>query len=158
VWKIPFSPGTLKAVAKHGGRIVASDELRTVGKPARIHLECRNPRLGSSSDDVAIVRAIIVDAEGVPVPRADDVISFNVSGPGMIVAVDNGDNDSHEPFRATSRRAYNGTCAAFIKSTGQSKMNAEAIKLTATAAGLQTGSITLSLANGMATTHKPEGK
>ncbi len=35
-FKVPFEPGTLKAVAKSHGRVVATEELKTAGKPARI--------------------------------------------------------------------------------------------------------------------------
>jgi len=85
------------------------------------------------------VRATIVDSKGVPVPQASDLISFKVSGPAAVAAVDNADNASHEPFQAASRHAYQGQCAAFIQPTGP----AGKITLTATAAGLKTGSIVL---------------
>ena len=145
VWKIPFVPGTLKAVAKNSSKVVTSDELRTAGKAARIELKTQNQQLKTSWDDVAIVRATIVDADGIPVPRADDLISFQVSGPGVIAAVDNGDNDSHEPFQATARRAYQGTCAAFVKFSSQVVYHHQQhpINVTATAAGLKSGSINL---------------
>ena len=32
-WDVPYSPGTLKAIGKKAGRIVANDEVHTVGKP-----------------------------------------------------------------------------------------------------------------------------
>jgi len=146
VWKIPFAAGILKAVAKNGGKVFASDELRTAGKPARIELKTQNSTLKTSSDDVAIVRATVVDADGVPVPRAADLISFSVSGPGVIAAVDNGDNDSHELFQTNERHAYHGACAAFIKAASRSKSKPSAVEVTATAAGLKAGSITLTLA------------
>ena len=50
VWKVKFEPGTIKAVAKNGDSVVAGDELRTAGKPAKIVLttdrEKLSPRLG----------------------------------------------------------------------------------------------------------------
>jgi beta-galactosidase len=49
------------------------------------------------------VRAKIVDAKGITIPRASDLISFKISRPGVIAAVDNADNASTEPFQATSR-------------------------------------------------------
>ncbi|MCX6896827.1 MAG: DUF4982 domain-containing protein, partial [Verrucomicrobia bacterium] len=45
VWKVPFAPGSLKAVAKQNGKAVAFDELRTAGKPAAIKLETQKPKL-----------------------------------------------------------------------------------------------------------------
>ena len=117
VWKVPFAPGSLRAVAKNGGKIVAQDELRTAGAPAAIKLETRDAKLETSWDDVAIVRACVVDKDGVVVPRADDLIAFTVTGPGVIAAVDNGDNDSSEPFQARERKAYGGRCVAIVRAT-----------------------------------------
>ena len=40
---------------------------------------------------------------------ASDLIRFKVSGPGVIAAVDSGNNASHEPFQASERKAYQGS-------------------------------------------------
>jgi beta-galactosidase len=120
VWRVAFAPGTLKAVGSNGGKIVATQELRTAGAPAAIQLESNAEEISDRWDDVAVVRATIVDAQGIPVPRADNLVSFSVSGPGVIAAVDNGDNESHEPFQASERRAYLGQCVAFVKAAKNS--------------------------------------
>jgi beta-galactosidase len=80
-----------------------------------------------------------VDAKGIKVPSANDLISFKISGPGAIAAVDNGDNASHELFQATQRHTFQGECATFVKAAATSGK----IILTATAAGLDAGSITI---------------
>ena len=118
-WQVPFAPGVLKAVATdETGKVVATDELRTAGRPAKIVLATETKNLSPDFDDVAIVRAKITDADGIEIQRARDLISFQVSGPGVIVAVDNGDNASHELFQTNSRQAYQGECVAFVKATG----------------------------------------
>ena len=38
-----------------------------------------------------------------------------MTGPGEIVAVDNGDATSLEPFQARQRRAYNGLALAIVR-------------------------------------------
>jgi beta-galactosidase len=70
------------------------------------------------------------------VPFASDLIKFDVSGPGRIIAVDNADNSSHEPFQADSRNAYQGRCLVILKATGESGK----ISLTARAPGLSSAS------------------
>lgn len=137
VWKIPFAPGSLKAVARNSGKVAANDELRTAGPPVAIKLETPNAKLGAAWDDVAIVRACIVDKDGVVVPRANDLIAFTVTGPGVIAAVDNGDNDSSEPFQARERKAYGGRCVAIIRATA----GGGEITVTAKADGLQPASV-----------------
>jgi beta-galactosidase len=118
VWEMAFAPGTLKAVAYQNGRVVATQELRTAGKPASIRLETDSSRLQTSWDDVAMVRATVVDAHGVPVPRANDLVTFQIKGQGMIAATDNGDNESHEPFQSSDRHSFLGQCVAFVKAIG----------------------------------------
>ena len=88
---------------------------------------------------MAFVRAKIVDAKGIEVPNADDLISFQDSGPGVIAAVDNADNSSHELFQATKRHADQGECIAFVKATGFPGK----IVLKAMAPGLTSGSTTI---------------
>jgi beta-galactosidase len=136
-WEVSFAPGVLKTVARNNGKIVATDELRTAGKPAKIVLSTETGKLSPGWDNVAFVRAKIVDANGIIVPRADDLISFQISGPGVIAAVDSANNSSHEPFQATERHAFQGRCVAFVKATGLPGK----IILTAAAPGLTAGSI-----------------
>jgi beta-galactosidase len=139
IWKISYAPGSLKAVAKNGGKVVAQDELRTAGKAEKIILSTEAEKVSPGFDDVAIVRAKIVDLNGIEIPRAGDLISSQVSGPGEIAAVDNADNGSHELFQTNTRHAFQGECVAFVKATAASGK----IILTATAAGLDSGSVSL---------------
>jgi beta-galactosidase len=57
------------------------------------------------------------------VPRSSNLVNFSIEGPGKIVAVDNGDATSHDPFQASYRKAYNGMCLVIVKAdkgaTGQ---------------------------------------
>ncbi len=138
-WNVPFVPGTLKAVARNGNGQGAVCELRTAGSPAKIILSRDRPTLTPAWDDVARVSATIVDGQGVPVPRAADLISFQAAGSGIIAAVDNGDNNSHELFETNQRRAYGGRCVAFVKAT---KTTGD-ITLTASAPGLTGDSVTI---------------
>ena len=93
-------------------------------------------------DDVAYVTATVVDADGVLVPSASDLITFKVSGPGFITAVENGDNASHEPFQASQRKAYQGRCFALVKVSARSGR----VTITASASGLGGASIAMSAA------------
>jgi beta-galactosidase len=140
IWKISYQPGTLKAVAREdNGNVAATDELHTAGQPAKIVLSTDTQMLSPGFEHVAEVRAQITDASGIEIPRANNLISFNVSEPGEIVAVDNGDNASHEPFQATKRHAHEGECVAYVRAATP----ASEIKVFASAGGLETGSIVI---------------
>jgi len=141
-WRVPFAVGHLVAIATENKKEVARDELRTAGKPARIRLTTDHPKLTPAWDDVAFLEATITDDNGVLVPDASDRVSFGISGPGTIVAVDNADNASHETFHARERRAYQGRCVAVIRANGSSGN----IDVTASAQGLKPGALQLKAA------------
>ena len=118
IFRVTYAPGTLKAVARNRGRVVAAHELRTAGPAARIALNVDETSIGTSWDDVAHVTARIVDASGVPVPDAEHAVTFATSGPAQVIAVDDGDPQSHEPYVATVRTAFRGRVLAIVRATG----------------------------------------
>jgi len=139
VWNVPFAPGTLRATGSNGGRAIANYELRTAGKPSQILLAADRGTIAATWDDVSYVTVTVADPNGVIVPNAQDLVTFKIAGPGIIAAVDSADNNSHEPFQASERRAYQGRCFVMIKSTSASGR----ITLAASAQGLKSSSITI---------------
>ncbi len=119
-FQVPFEAGTLKAVGKNDGKVVATHELRTAGKPAKIVLTADRKSLPASWDEVATVRATVVDENGTPVPTASDAITFEATGPAKIVAVDSPDPASHELFQTNERHAFQGQCIAIVRSNSPS--------------------------------------
>jgi beta-galactosidase len=139
-WFVPFAPGVIKAVARdERGKIVATDELCTAGKPEKIILSANLKKIAADWDDVCEVTAEVTDKDGVIIPRADDLISFDLSGPGRIAAVDSANNASHESFQSRERRAFEGKCVAFIKATGAEGP----IRVTASSGQLKSGWIVI---------------
>ena len=141
VWTVPFEVGLLHAVGKNKGAIVASEDFRTAGRPVKVVLSADRPTLAWNWNDVAYVTARVVDANGITIPGANNLVEFKVSGPGAIAAVDNADNSSHEPFQASSRHAYQGECVAIIRAGGSGR-----IVITASAGGLEGGSVAIEAA------------
>jgi len=141
-WKVPFEPGSLEAVGKNKGQVVATCKLTTAAEPARVLLTWESPsRLSPHWDSVAFIRASVVDGKGVRIPNADDLITFDVSASGKLLAVDSGDNSSHESFRGHTRRAWRGSCVAIVQAT----TNSGKIAVTGSAPGLAPGAITLTI-------------
>lgn len=140
IWKAAWEPGTFVAIGRNGGTVIARHELRTAGAPARILLAADKTRLAPSWEEVAFITATIVDQNGIPVPEASNLVSFKIAGPGIIAAVDNGDNASVEPFHASERHAYQGSCLAMIRAAAASGK----ITVTASAPGLIGNSICVS--------------
>ena len=133
-WKVPFEPGVLEA-REVGGALVARRE--TTGAPAGIVLILDRSRLAADGEDLAVVQVQIVDAAGRVVPTADAAVTFQLTGPGRLLGVGNGDPSSHEADHANARRAFNGFCMAIVQSTkapGEIRIEATSPGLTAAAA------------------------
>lgn len=66
---------------------------------------------------IIVLRAMITiaDKAGLAVPRFHNLVKFQITGPGKIVAVGNGDATSHQPFQAAQCSAYNGRCLVIIR-------------------------------------------
>jgi beta-galactosidase len=115
-WRLPFSPGTLKAVGKTKGKEVLTQTIHTAGKPAKILLTADRKNIAADGKDLSFVTVEILDANGNLVPDADNMVKFEIDGEAFIAAVDNGCQTSHEPFKANYRKAFNGKCLAVIQS------------------------------------------
>jgi beta-galactosidase len=139
MWRVPFEPGTLKAVSRKDGKVVLTREIHTAGKPAKIELIADRSNIKADGKDLSFVTVKILDKDGNVVPEADNKVQFKLSGPSFIAGVDNGDENSHDPFKADYRKAFHGLALAII----QSKGNAGDIHLTATSAGLDMAAITV---------------
>jgi len=147
-WMVDFEQGTIRAVCT---RFSLSQtgmnsslpffELKTAGEPAAIELSVDKSKLSNDWNDVVFVTAIVVDANGVPVLDADNLVRFDAKGTGFIAAVDSADNTDHDPFQSTQRKAYQGRCVAYIKTDKASG----AITVAATAGPLKSNKITIAV-------------
>lgn len=137
IFKVAFAKGVLTAVAKNKGKVVATHELRTAGPAARIVLKSDRTSVTPAWDDLAHISAEVVDEQGVVVPGASAEITFTVSGPGRVVAVDNGDPKSHEPYQATKRKAFLSRALALVRVTEASGP----VTVSAQSPGLATGTV-----------------
>jgi beta-galactosidase len=137
---VKYQPGTLKAVTYRNGKPWAEDTVRTAGKPAKLALSADRDKLRADGSDLAFVSVTIVDKDGVPVPRTHDRVRFSLTGPGDIVATDNGDPTSFESFQAKDKPAFNGKVLAIVRTiagTGGKMV------LTATADGMPAANVVL---------------
>lgn len=139
LWKVPFVPGTLKAISRTAGREVLVKEIKTAGNAAKLTATADRSTIKSDGNDLSFITIEVVDENGVMVPNADQLVEFKLEGPGKIVGVDNGDPVSHESFKAPQRKAFHGKCLVVV----QSDVKAGTIKLTATSAGLTATTVEL---------------
>jgi beta-galactosidase len=96
-WKVKYAPGTLSAKGYKKGQPVAEAKVETTGAPAAIQLTPDRSTLNADGEDVSVFTVAVTDAQGRVVPVAADLIHFELSGPGKILGVGNGDPGCHEP-------------------------------------------------------------
>lgn len=116
IWEdVVYEPGILEVIAYKDGNEWAKGEMRTAGAATTIDLSADRNEIYLSSDDLVFITAVVKDAHGVAVPRSNPLIKFSVEGPGEVIATDNGDATSFEPFQGKERRAFNGMALAIVK-------------------------------------------
>ncbi|HTV24182.1 MAG TPA: glycoside hydrolase family 2 TIM barrel-domain containing protein, partial [Polyangiaceae bacterium] len=118
---VRYAPGKLEVVTWRNGRKWATATRETAGEPARLRLETERPTLRADGVDLCFASVAVEDKQGRLVPRSNVEIAFSLTGPGEIVAVDNGDATSHEPFASDHCRAFNGLALALVRSRGARK-------------------------------------
>ena len=138
-WRLAFEPGVLRAVSRKDGYVVLASEVRTAAAPARIVLVPDRKTIKADGTDLSFVTVKVVDKNGTLVPAADNLIKFDVTGQGSIAGVDNGNQISHEPFKASQRKAFHGMALAIV----QAKRRSGQIVLKATAGNLAPASLVL---------------
>ncbi|HEU6447213.1 MAG TPA: beta-galactosidase GalB [Verrucomicrobiae bacterium] len=133
-----YQPGTLKVVAYKNGKVWATDEVKTAGAPAKLKLMADRDTICADGNDLSFVAVKVKDKNGIMSPRADNLIHFDIKGPGEIVATDNGAPMDFQPFPSHDRKAFNGFALVIVRGkAGQSGT----IKLTATSGKLATGTV-----------------
>ncbi len=138
-WSFTFHTGTLKAVAKNKGVVVATQVLKSAGVPAKILLSADKNKVANNWDDVSYITATVVDENDVPCLNADNQLTFSVTGAGVLAATDNGDLSSTESFLANKRFCFKGRCIAVVKANaGEGK-----ITVTASSDKLKAATVTI---------------
>ena len=137
---VVYEPGELKVVAYKGGKDWAQEVMKTAGPAAKITLSADRPKIQADGYDLSFITVTVADKNGLLVPRSKNSIQFEVSGPGEIVAVDNGDATSFEPFQASQRKAYNGLALVIVRAK---KGETGTFNLTAKSEGLASATTTI---------------
>ena len=119
VWLVPYKAGTLKAVAKNKGEVVAQKEYRTAKEAYTVSITPDRKSITANRTDVIHCEITVVDNKGTMVPHANHLLEFDVSGPCRIIGVENGDILDLSPHKVNSRKAFNGKCLLMLQATDQ---------------------------------------
>ena len=96
-WTVKYEPGTLSAKGYNDSKVIAETKVETTGDPAVVQLAPDRATLNADGEDASVFTVSVTDAQGRVVPVAANLIHFELSGPGKIIGVGNGDPSCHEP-------------------------------------------------------------
>lgn len=136
-WDVPYQPGELKVIGYRGGKQVASAMLKTAHDASRIVLAADRDRIKADGQDLSYVTVELRDAGGTRHPKAENMLTFAIDGPGTIVGVGNANPVSLESYQRPERKAWQGRCLVIVKSGNQPGD----IHLRASSTGLPAGEI-----------------
>ncbi len=120
-WDVVYQPGTLLAKGYKNGKKIIEDKVETAGEAKSISLLADRNSIKADGEDVSVITVQVNDGKGRFDPVADNDISFNLTGPGKIIGVGNGDPASHEPdkyFREVKQLPIEKAKIAVIEQQG----------------------------------------
>jgi len=135
---VAYAAGSLTASCV--GNATASKTFTTAKKAASIVLSADRSSITADRDDLSYVTASIVDADGTLLPDARVTLDFAVSGDGELSAVGTGDPTDVSSFHTGKRTTWHGVAVAILRPT---TTTGGSIKLTASASGLKSASMTV---------------
>jgi len=141
MWRLAYTPGVLKAVARKGGKVMLTREVRTAGSAARVVLTADRPTIRADGSDLSFVTVTVVDVNGLTVPNAEPMVRVHIDGNASIAGVDNGDETDHERFQRDSVRLFAGKALVIVRGGRQ----AGSVTLTATSNALQAAKLRIGL-------------
>ncbi|QJD98474.1 DUF4982 domain-containing protein [Mucilaginibacter robiniae] len=96
-WKVPYTAGRLKAIGYTAGKLMLTEMVQTTDLPARLTMNAHKNTIKADGKDVAIIAVSALDKKGLPIPDANNEVTFNLTGSGRIIGVGNGNPTSLEP-------------------------------------------------------------
>lgn len=135
-----YHPGVLRVATYKNGKPWAADTVRTAGEAAQLQLTADRTHIQTDGKDLSFITLRVLDSTGLLAPRANNPVSFEVTGPGEIISTDNGDPANLVAFSSKERNAFNGMALVIVRAkagtTGE-------IKVWAISPGLTTGEVIL---------------
>ncbi|MDP5229136.1 MAG: DUF4982 domain-containing protein [Cellulophaga sp.] len=139
-FKVPYTPGVLKAVGYDGRKAVKTIELKTASAPNTLNAIADRSTIKSNGQDLSYVTIELLDENGTRNFKSEDLLDFKIEGPGEIVSVANANPRSIESYTLNQRKAWRGRCMVVVKSTKQEgviKLNISSEKLQSTILEIQ---------------------
>jgi beta-galactosidase len=138
-WEVPFEAGELSAVARNNGRQAAEFKLQTAGEPAKLIVSSDVTKLIANKQDVAHIEVVIADKKGVPVHRAKNRISCQVSGPIRLLGMEDANVNNTEDYKDNKQDAFKGRLLVYVQSLDRKGKG----KIVLSSPGLKSAEVTI---------------
>ena len=137
---VVYEPGEIRVVAYDADGNVADEKtVRTAGKAKALRIKANRPELAADGDDLVYFTVEAVDSKGNPVPDADNMVKFEVTGAGAFEATANGDPTCLLPFQKPEMKLFSGAATAIARSA----KSPGTLTIKATAKGLKPATATV---------------
>jgi beta-galactosidase len=138
-WSVPYQPGELRAIGYSGAKQGGAAVLTTAGEVSRIVLTADRDRIVADGQDLSYVTVELRDAAGMRHPKAENLLAFEIEGPGTIAGAGNANPVSLESHQRPARRAWQGRALVIVKAGREPGL----IRLKASSTGLSASEITI---------------
>jgi beta-galactosidase len=128
-------------IAYKNGAEWASDAVQTAGAASKLLLAPDRATIAADGRDLSFVTLSVLDGADRLAPRATNLVTFSVSGPGELVATANGDQTNRSVFSSAQRSAFSGLAVAIVRALPE---QAGEIVVTATSPALAEARVSIS--------------
>ncbi|WP_029272579.1 sugar-binding domain-containing protein [Flavobacterium sp. KJJ] len=125
-WDIPFASGKLEAIGLNkDNKEVSSYAINSTQRPVELTIADTNITINKEKG-VAKIMVQVKDQNGLPVMLSDNEVTCTISGPGVLLGLEAGNNSDMTDYTDNVQRVFHGHIAAYIQATGE----AQPIKVT----------------------------
>ena len=119
-WDVAYAAGEIKAIGINGKSTVSECSHKTASTVKTTRLKFCESSLLANGSSIAHLEVEIIDANGTFTPLAQNELQFEVSGPGKLIGLENGDPIDTTNYKINKRKAFNGMALAVIQAGKES--------------------------------------
>lgn len=112
---VAYVPGSIEAVARKAGRVVARHRIETAGSPVALRLEADDEMWRADGTDLQHVRVYAVDSKGRRSPMAQQLLTFSLEGDASLAALGNGDLTGDDLPTGIRQHLFRGSALAILR-------------------------------------------
>lgn len=110
-WQVPYQQGILKAIGYDAkNKLINSATLASASNPVNIKLTADRNIIKANNQDLCYITVELLDSKDNLNPLAENLVTFEIDGPGTFIGVGNGNPRSLESCQVPERKAWQGKC------------------------------------------------